>query len=113
MNKSLFATCAAAALSLFTIHAQAADVTAPAPEETTFYVSLFGGASFLQDVETDYTVGGYELSTKTGYIVGGAIGMRIWDPLRAEVELSYSRWEADDESFHGFDTEDETNSADG
>jgi len=113
MKKTLLAACAVAALSLFAANAQAADVTAPAPEENGFYVSLFGGASFLDDVETDFYSGGYELNTKTGYIVGGAIGMRIWDPLRAEVELSYSRWNADDADFHGFKGPDGTYSADG
>lgn len=101
MKKSLLTACAAAALGLFAMQAHAADVTEPAPEESIFYVSLFGGASFLDDVDTlqDYDTGNdfsYSLNTKTGYIVGGAIGARVWDPVRAEVELSYARWKADD-----------------
>lgn len=103
MTKSLLISCAAAVLSLFVAKAQAADITQPTPAENQFYVSLFGGASFLEDVETDYDTGGYELGTKTGYIVGGAIGMRVWDPLRAEVELSYSEWDAEDNvHWHGY-----------
>lgn len=102
MKKTLLTACAAAAFSLFAANAQAADV-APAPESNGFYVSLFGGASFLENIDTtqhydfspsspDYD---YTLETKTGYILGGTIGMRVWDPLRAEVEVSYARWGAD------------------
>lgn len=101
MKKTLFAACAAAALSLFAVNAQAADVT-PAPETNGFYVSLFGGASSLNDVETDYNEVGnkYTVDPKVGYILGGAIGMRIWDPLRAEIEVSYSRWKIDNRVEH-------------
>lgn len=103
MKKSLLCTCAAAALMLFTTGAQAADVTEPASEENVFYVSLFGGASFLGSVDTEqnyeppstFSDFDYTLETKTGYILGGAVGMRVWDPLRAEVELSYARWKVD------------------
>ena len=102
MKKTLLIACAASALSLFAANAQAADVP-PAPETSGFYVSLFGGASFLNDVETDYNGSSddqYTVDPKTGYILGGAIGMRVWDPLRAEVEVSYSRWKIDDEVRH-------------
>lgn len=94
MKKNLLATCAIAALALFAAKAQAADVTAP--EDNSFYVSLFGGASFLHDVDFDFYDGDYTVETKAGYILGGALGMRVWDPLRAEVELSYARWSVDD-----------------
>lgn len=100
MKKTLLVACAASALSLFAVNAQAADVT-PVADSSSFYVSLFGGASFLNDVDAvqhydspspDYD---YTLDTKMGYILGGTIGMRVWDPLRAEVEVSYARWKAD------------------
>jgi opacity protein-like surface antigen len=68
--------------------------------DSSFYVSLFGGASVPHDLETNYFDEGtdYSVDLKTGYIVGGAIGARIWDPVRAELEVSYSRWKADDYS---------------
>lgn len=96
MSKSLLATCAVSALVLFAANAQAADVTEPAPALSGFYVSLFGGASFLNDVDTDYYGETYSVEAKTGYVLGGAIGAKIWDPLRAEVELSYARWKGDE-----------------
>jgi opacity protein-like surface antigen len=106
-KKLLLAGVAAAALTLAMNSAGAADIETPEPvsDSSGFYVSLFGGASFLEDVDATqhYDTGlsdyDYSLNTKTGYIVGGAIGMRVWDPLRAEVELSYARWKADDYTF--------------
>ena len=103
MKKSLLAATAIIALSLFAIEACAADV--PETEEAGFYVSLFGGASFLDDVDTEVSLTGYEydysVDTKTGYLLGGAIGMRVWNPLRAEVELSYARWKAKSYEYEG------------
>lgn len=96
MKKSLLAATAILALNLFLADARAADVT-PA-EASGFYVSLFAGASFLDDVDTKVDFGTYDrdysVDTKTGYLLGGAIGMRIWDPLRAEIEISHARWKA-------------------
>jgi opacity protein-like surface antigen len=96
IKKALLAASATVALNLFIASARAADVAVP--EDHGFYVSLFAGASFLDDVDTNVSLTGYDygysVDTKTGYIVGGALGMRIWDPLRAEVELSYARWKA-------------------
>lgn len=106
MRNALFATTGALAIGLFVAPVFAADVEAPATDETTLYVSLFAGASFLDDLNTlqDYADPGdtdfdYTLETKTGYILGGAVGMRLWEPVRAEVEVSYSRWKADQFSF--------------
>src|SRR5262245_42614755 len=105
MKKRLLAATAIAALTVFVSTTDAADVI-EAPAESIFYVSLFGGASFLEDVDTNYDGNGeeYSVETKTGYIVGGAIGARIWDPLRAEIELSYSRWNGDEYSSSGGDS---------
>jgi opacity protein-like surface antigen len=82
-----------------------AHLTPPA-EEPFYYVSLFGGASFSQDIDTtqnydtraDYD---YSLELKSGYILGGAIGTRLGDGLRAEAELSYARWNADHTEAQG------------
>jgi len=96
MKKALLGASAVLALNLFVMKADAADLVTGG--DGGFYVSLFGGASFLNDVDTDVSLTGYDydysVDTKTGYIVGGAMGMRVWDPLRAEVELSYARWKA-------------------
>ena len=103
MKKSLLAATAILALNLFAIEARAADVTEVGG--WNFYVSLFGGVSFLDDVDTEVSLTGYNydysVDTKTGYLLGGAIGMRIWDPLRAEVELSYARWKAKSYDYQG------------
>ncbi|WP_119392536.1 outer membrane protein [Taklimakanibacter lacteus] len=96
MKKSLLAATAILALNLFVVNARAADVAEA--ERTVFYVSLFAGASILDDVDTKVDFGtydrGYSVDTRTGYLLGGAIGLRIWDPLRAEVEISHARWKA-------------------
>ena len=97
MGKTLlFGTVAAAGLSLGILSAQAADIE-PVAEPATWYVSLFGGVSFLEDVDAFYNgdEGDYSVETDPGYIVGGAVGMRIWDPVRLEVEVSYAEWDAD------------------
>jgi opacity protein-like surface antigen len=108
MKMKLLTTCAFAALSLFSARAQAADVVSSEQNSLGVYVSLFGGASFLNDVDTTQRYDGadydYSLETKTGYILGGAIGMRVWDPVRAEIELSYARWKADEYTGENDDT---------
>ena len=58
------------------------------------YVSVFGGASLLNS----FTVTGpntYTLYPKTGYVLGGAVGVKWNDVLRTELELSHSAWAID------------------
>ena len=94
-KKLLLGTVAAAGLSLGALSAQAADIE-PVAEPSTWYVSLFGGVSFLEDVDTLYEgEGEYSVETDTGFIVGGALGTRVWDPVRLEVEVSYAEWGGD------------------
>lgn len=95
MNKGLlFAAVAAAGLTLGMAAAKAADIE-PTPEPASWYVSLFGGATWLDDVDVSYDYNGNpndaELDSKTGFIVGGAIGTHLFtDDLRVEIEAAYS-----------------------
>jgi opacity protein-like surface antigen len=95
-KKFLLATVAVAGVTLGAAAASAADVEpAPAPESASWYVSLFGGAAWLDDVDVNYDYRGdpndAELESKTGFIVGGAIGTHLFsDDLRVEIEAAYS-----------------------
>ena len=91
------------AISMVSASATAADVAAPADMGFKPYVSVFAGASILSDVNTVWqnstgaTFGTtYSLRTKMGYLLGGAIGVKWNDRLRAEVELSHSSWSVTD-----------------
>ncbi len=93
MNKLLLAGACAASIMLGVSSVQAADLYQPVAPAPGWYVSLFGGASFLDDVEITYsnsgTAGLSETVTDAGFIVGGAIGTHINPNIRAEVEVSY------------------------
>jgi opacity protein-like surface antigen len=86
---------AAGAMVLGLSSARAADIE-PVAEPAFWYVSLFGGASWLRDVNTNYEYEGYaghyqaDPHTETGFIVGGALGAHVTDDLRVEVEVAYS-----------------------
>ncbi len=100
MKNTLLAGVAVASLFLVSGQAHADAMDASAADSMGLYVSVFAGASFPRDVETVYNSSGtiYDVSLglKTGYLLGGAVGMNITDMLRGEVELSHSRWKADD-----------------
>lgn len=93
-SKGTFASAAFAALVLVSPNAGAADIDPVTGYP--MYISVFGGAHILNDVETVISPGGflpnYELSydTKTGYLLGGAIGVKWNDMVRTEIELSYA-----------------------
>jgi opacity protein-like surface antigen len=89
MKNTLLAGVAAASLFVVSGQAHAADV------------SVFAGASFPRDLETVYATTDYTLGLKTGYLIGGAIGMNVTDMIRGEVELSHSRWDANEVSYAG------------
>ncbi len=93
MNKLLLAGACAASIMLGVSSVQAADLYEPVAQTPGWYVSLFGGASFLDDVEITYsnsgTAGLSETETDAGFIVGGAIGMHVNQSMRAEIEVSY------------------------
>ena len=99
MGKTLLlATVAAAGLALGIASADAADIEA-APEPAGWYVSLFGGVSWLEDVDADYTYDSGDstvhVSTDSGFILGGAVGTHLLDTLRVELEVAYSENDAD------------------
>lgn len=102
MKKTLLLTVAAAGMALGLQAASAADMEPVA--EPGWYVTLFGGASFLEDVHTNYDdPGPYEIDaiTDTGFIVGGAIGTHISEDLRVELEVAYSENDVDEIEYDG------------
>ena len=103
MKSALLCGTAAVAFGLFGITASAADFTDPVDSAGSLgpYVSVFAGASWLQDVDTDYGGTDYTVSTDTGYILGAAVGMHVWNSFRAEIEVSHSSWDGDDYSETG------------
>jgi OmpA-OmpF porin, OOP family len=90
LRKALMMSAAVVSLTMSTTAAQAADS----------YVSLFGGASFLQKSSlkggaSTHTTTVYRSSTqsldtsfKTGFVVGGNLGVD-WGTFRTEIELAY------------------------
>ena len=115
--------CATAlAITAMTPSAFAADAvigseTTPVPEDfdtSRFYVSVFGGVSFLDDIDLSgnvITPAGnnpqtVELDFDTGYTIGAAVGKSFGDIgngfiLRGEIELSYSEQDIDQIFFSG------------
>jgi opacity protein-like surface antigen len=101
MNKKhLLMAVAAAAMTLGIASAKAADLE-PVAEPAGWYVSLFGGASWLEDVKTDYEFTGFagtyhaDIETDVGFIIGGAIGTHLTEDLRVELEVAYSENDVD------------------
>ncbi len=93
----LQAMTAVVALGLFVGSAQAADL-APLPTNYGYYVSLFGGANFLEsadvsidplasDLDDDFGRIGFD----TGFVAGGTFGLEFIPGWRSEVELSYRK----------------------
>ena len=90
--------------------ASAADLDPPVQEaasENNLYVSVFGGANFLRDV--DFTNGATTVATDydTGFSLGGAIGYKWNDHVfggftpRTEIEISYFDNSVDGIDFSG------------
>jgi opacity protein-like surface antigen len=97
VRSTLLAAVAAASLGLAAGPALAADVAVPEPVSDTFwYVGLFGGASFADDIEFEDDIGEVELGLDTGFNVGGVLGVDFSDYFRGEVELSYAQYGLDD-----------------
>lgn len=101
MNKKHLLTVVAASAMLLGANATRAADIEPVAQPPGWYVSLFGGVSWLDDVKTDYEYDGYagtyhvDFNTDTGFIVGGAVGTHIMDDLRVELEVAYSENDAD------------------
>ncbi len=69
------------------------------------YFSAFGGPSFSQIVKGfDSTAGSsYKARMKTpGYLVGGAVGLKLNENIRAEAELAYRRYSLKKVTYPGF-----------
>ena len=104
-KKHLLMAAAAGAMTLGVASAQAADVE-PVAAPAEWYVSLFGGASFLEDVSTEYDNDGpetYDIDAQTdvGFIIGGAIGTHLTEDLRVELEVAYSENDVDGIHYSG------------
>ena len=88
-----FIVLAASSLSALTLAAAAglaADATVAPVSGYMPYVSIFGGASFLNNVNTVSSgAAPYSVKTDTGYLIGGAIGLKWNEMLRTEIELSH------------------------
>lgn len=64
------------------------------------YVSVYGGGSFLNDddvMKAPYTDDGdnFHSVSNPGFVLGGALGVRLNDYIRTEGEFSFSRWTHD------------------
>jgi opacity protein-like surface antigen len=94
LGKGLLASVALAAVALVAPQASAADIVDPVTG-LPIYVSLFGGASHIAGrINARTTVSAFEYAAKfkTGYILGGAIGVKWNDMIRTEIELSHAGW---------------------
>jgi len=89
-KKLLLATVAAVGLTMGIASAKAADLE-PVAEPLGWYVSLFGGASWLDDVKTDYeddNIGyGNEADTDVGFIIGGAVGTHLTEDMSPTLRM--------------------------
>ena len=88
--KHLLASVCAATLSI------AATTGAATANDHDWYVSVFGGAAFFDDYDFNFISGAgtafpYSVDNDTGYLIGGAIGVKglFVENLRGEIELSY------------------------
>ncbi len=92
----------AVVLAAGTVQALAFDVGGA---DNGIYFSGFGGPSFSQLVKGFNSTAGssYKARMKTpGYLVGGAIGLRLNENLRAEAELAYRRYSLKNVTYPGF-----------
>lgn len=110
MVKRLITAVATAAAVMVTGSTVAADLIvdeavepAATSEPGDWYVSLFAGGVWTNDVDTDYNGGtDYSVSFDPGYTLGIAVGTHVFENLRGEVELSFGRVEASSVSEDGF-----------
>ena len=87
MNRTSLITCVSvAAIALAAPAASAAEFTP--------YVSVFGGASLLNDLHIADSGTQYTWHFNGGYILGGAVGVKWNELLRTELELSHAVWSA-------------------
>jgi opacity protein-like surface antigen len=74
--------------------AQAADLPAPLPAPAAWSMSIFGGATWLDDAGTDLDGDDLDLGFDTGFIVGGTFGYTFVDWARTELEIAYTSSDA-------------------
>lgn len=108
VKKELLLAVAATALVLGISSARAADID-PVVEPAGWYVSLFGGASWLDEVKTDYSFDSFpddeyqaDIGTDVGFIIGGAVGTHLTEDLRVELEVAYSENDVDKITYTDF-----------
>ena len=99
MRRTLLAATAMVAIMAGSSAASAADIIEePAgPMGSNIYLSLFGGFSWISDEVTAHYDGTtrYDLDFDGGFLIGAALGTHITESVRAEIELSYSNYDAD------------------
>ncbi|MDC9824024.1 outer membrane beta-barrel protein [Devosia sp. ZB163] len=95
MVKRLLSVATVAAAVSMAGAATAADLIVDAPVEAVtasepgdWYVSLFAGGVWAPGLEGDYYDNTYDIDTDTGYMLGVAVGTKVFDALRVELELS-------------------------
>jgi OOP family OmpA-OmpF porin len=64
------------------------------------YVEFAPGVSFVGDIDIEN--GAATLETDPGFVVGGAIGTRVADSVRAEFNVSYREQDIDELDVNGF-----------
>jgi opacity protein-like surface antigen len=69
---------------------RASPANAGDPDAADWYVSLFGGGLFGEDMAAD-DGDVFELKNKDGFTVGGAVGTNLAPGFRGELEVSYAR----------------------
>ena len=99
-RKGLFLGASVAALTLGAAHsASAAEANNDYSAHRSWYVSLFGGISLPEsmDSSTTYTATTgavtpgyiYNIDMDSGFIIGSAIGTELWDNVRGEIEFAF------------------------
>ena len=94
-KNTLMASVAAGTLALSSIGASAQGGLFDAP-----YISVFGGVSFLEDIDTTYDGNGldYSVETDDGFVVGVAVGAQVFNNVRGELEFAFSEHDGDQET---------------
>lgn len=81
-------------LPLTASNALAADLPALASAPATWSIAVFGGPSWLNDIDTVYERGSTDTDVSIdydpGYLVGAAVGFTFVDWARTEAEVSYA-----------------------
>jgi opacity protein-like surface antigen len=99
--KSLLSSASCAALFFLATPALAQQSATSIGSNGDWYVSVFAGSSYLQDLDTSYVGFYYEIDFDSGFVAGATVGRRLNNNWRGEVELSYSKYKASAFSFTG------------